>query len=71
MSENAFINVYDPQVSKDQIWFDLQEASPQLPIETSTWYSYLLNQAKLSLQLRNTSLFAALRLKLARMLRLL
>ncbi|KAG8688997.1 UDP-glucose 6-dehydrogenase 1 [Ceratobasidium sp. 395] len=28
LSEKAFVNVYDPQVEKDQIWLDLQEADP-------------------------------------------
>ncbi|TDL20630.1 UDP-glucose dehydrogenase [Rickenella mellea] len=31
--ERALVNVYDPQVPHDQIWLDLQEASPRLPIE--------------------------------------
>src|SRR6266498_4043016 len=34
-SEKAFVNIYDPQVPRDQIWMDLQEASPHLSIETS------------------------------------
>ncbi|KAF5325277.1 hypothetical protein D9619_009846 [Psilocybe cf. subviscida] len=32
-SEKAFVNVYDPQVSADQIWLDLQEASPLVPLD--------------------------------------
>lgn len=35
-SEKAFVNVYDPQVSADQIWLDLQEASPLVPLDNST-----------------------------------
>jgi UDPglucose 6-dehydrogenase len=35
MSEKALVNIYDPQVPQDQIWLDLQEASPHLSIETS------------------------------------
>ncbi|KAF8960942.1 UDP-glucose/GDP-mannose dehydrogenase [Flammula alnicola] len=31
-SEKALVNVYDPQVSSDQIWLDLQEASPLVPL---------------------------------------
>ncbi|KAF9011936.1 UDP-glucose/GDP-mannose dehydrogenase [Cyathus striatus] len=34
LSERAFVNIYDPQVSKDQIWADLSEASPNIPLET-------------------------------------
>ncbi len=30
-SEKALVNVYDPQVSEEQIWLDLQEASPLTP----------------------------------------
>ncbi|KAG9128426.1 UDP-glucose 6-dehydrogenase 1 [Ceratobasidium sp. 392] len=33
MKENAFCNVYDPQVEEAQIWQDLQEASPTAPLE--------------------------------------
>ncbi|KAF9484107.1 UDP-glucose/GDP-mannose dehydrogenase [Pholiota conissans] len=32
-SEKALVNVYDPQVTEDQIWLDLQEASPLVPLE--------------------------------------
>ncbi|KAF8173695.1 UDP-glucose/GDP-mannose dehydrogenase [Pholiota molesta] len=32
-SEKALVNVYDPQVSEDQIWLDLQEASPLVPLD--------------------------------------
>ncbi|PPQ82700.1 hypothetical protein CVT25_009397 [Psilocybe cyanescens] len=32
-SEKALVNVYDPQVSADQIWLDLQEASPLSSLE--------------------------------------
>lgn len=38
-SEKAFVNVYDPQVEHEQIWQDLQEASPQLSLENSTYES--------------------------------
>ncbi|KAH8112246.1 UDP-glucose dehydrogenase [Phellopilus nigrolimitatus] len=31
-SERAFVNIYDPKVDHAQIWLDLQEASPQLPL---------------------------------------
>ncbi|KAF9260728.1 UDP-glucose/GDP-mannose dehydrogenase [Marasmius fiardii PR-910] len=33
-NERALVNIYDPQVAHDQIWMDLTEASPNLPIET-------------------------------------
>jgi UDPglucose 6-dehydrogenase len=33
--EKALINIYDPQVEHSQIWSDLAEASPHLPIEQS------------------------------------
>jgi UDPglucose 6-dehydrogenase len=32
-SEKAIVNVYDPQVPHDQIWQDLSEASPLVPLE--------------------------------------
>jgi UDPglucose 6-dehydrogenase len=36
-SEKAFVNVYDPQVEHEQIWADLQEASPLMPLANSTY----------------------------------
>lgn len=36
------MNVYDPQVSEDQIWLDLQEASPLVPLDASTCFSFEL-----------------------------
>ncbi|KJA23857.1 hypothetical protein HYPSUDRAFT_184544 [Hypholoma sublateritium FD-334 SS-4] len=33
-SEKALVNVYDPQVSEEQIWLDLQEASPLTPLDS-------------------------------------
>ncbi len=35
--ERALVNVYDPQVPHEQIWLDLKEASPLLPIEQSSF----------------------------------
>ncbi|TFK29508.1 UDP-glucose dehydrogenase [Coprinopsis marcescibilis] len=32
-SEKAYVNVYDPQVEDEQIWQDLQEASPLVPLD--------------------------------------
>lgn len=29
------MNIYDPQVEEEQIWNDLSEASPLIPIESS------------------------------------
>jgi len=42
-SERANVNVYDPQVEEEQIWADLQEASPLLPQEQSA-YIYIPSQ---------------------------
>ncbi|KAG5635319.1 hypothetical protein H0H81_011732 [Sphagnurus paluster] len=33
-SERALVNVYDPQVEHSQIWADLQEASPLIPLDS-------------------------------------
>ncbi|KAJ7602399.1 UDP-glucose/GDP-mannose dehydrogenase [Mycena polygramma] len=33
-SERALVNVYDPQVAESQIWADLSEASPSVPLDT-------------------------------------
>ncbi|CAE6398278.1 unnamed protein product [Rhizoctonia solani] len=33
LQENAFVNVYDPQVEQAQIWQDLQEANPAKPLD--------------------------------------
>ncbi|EKM78352.1 hypothetical protein AGABI1DRAFT_85991 [Agaricus bisporus var. burnettii JB137-S8] len=33
LSERAFVNVYDPKVVHEQIWMDLQEASPLVPLD--------------------------------------
>jgi UDPglucose 6-dehydrogenase len=35
------VNIYDPQVPHDQIWVDLQEASPHLSLETSVYMFFL------------------------------
>lgn len=35
MSERALVNIYDPQVVHEQIWMDLQEASPLVPLDHS------------------------------------
>ncbi|KAG2108507.1 UDP-glucose/GDP-mannose dehydrogenase family, NAD binding domain-containing protein [Suillus discolor] len=32
--ERALVNIYDPQVESSQIWADLNEASPDVPLET-------------------------------------
>ena len=39
-SEKALVNVYDPQVSEEQIWLDLQEASPTTPLSDSMFHSF-------------------------------
>jgi UDPglucose 6-dehydrogenase len=33
LSERAFVNIYDPQVPHEQIWADLSEAAPNVPLE--------------------------------------
>jgi len=33
LSERAFVNIYDPQVVNEQIWMDLQEANPLVPLD--------------------------------------
>ncbi|KXN88423.1 UDP-glucose 6-dehydrogenase [Leucoagaricus sp. SymC.cos] len=33
LSERAFVKIFDPQVQHDQIWMDLQEASPLVPLD--------------------------------------
>ena len=35
LSEKARVTIYDPQVSAEQIWLDLAEAIPDVPVETS------------------------------------
>ncbi|KAF8867539.1 UDP-glucose/GDP-mannose dehydrogenase family, NAD binding domain-containing protein [Infundibulicybe gibba] len=34
-SEKALVNIYDPQVPHEQIWADLSEASPHIPLEST------------------------------------
>jgi UDPglucose 6-dehydrogenase len=43
-SEKALVNIYDPgpQVSHDQIWFDLAEACSLVPLDTSTFKFYFV-----------------------------
>lgn len=33
LAERARVQVYDPKVSEEQIWLDLQEAIPTMPLE--------------------------------------
>jgi UDP-N-acetyl-D-mannosaminuronate dehydrogenase len=33
ISERAYVNLYDPKVTEDQIWLDLVEACPTVPLE--------------------------------------
>jgi UDPglucose 6-dehydrogenase len=35
LSERAHVTIYDPQVEETQIWFDLAEALPEVPLEQS------------------------------------
>jgi UDPglucose 6-dehydrogenase len=39
LAENALINLYDPKVEQSQIWADLAEACPTLPLESSKSHS--------------------------------
>ena len=32
------MNIYDPEVEEEQIWNDLSEASPSIPIESSMFF---------------------------------
>jgi UDPglucose 6-dehydrogenase len=36
LSERARVTVYDPKVEVSQIWLDLSEALPDMPLEQST-----------------------------------
>jgi UDPglucose 6-dehydrogenase len=38
LSEKAIVNIYDPKVEESQIWLDLAEAIPSVPIDTSTLF---------------------------------
>ena len=37
--EKALVSLYDPQVPHEQIWADLSEASPHLPLQQSMFFS--------------------------------
>lgn len=36
--ERAYVTIYDPQVEESQIWLDLSEALPAMPLETSMYF---------------------------------
>ena len=36
LSERARVTIFDPKVEVSQIWFDLSEALPDMPLEQST-----------------------------------
>lgn len=40
-AEKAYVNIYDPKVEDAQIWADLAEASPLVPLNTSEFMSVL------------------------------
>ena len=42
-SEKALVNIYDPQVAPDQIWLELAEASPLVPLDTSAFKFYFVH----------------------------
>lgn len=37
LSERAYVTIYDPQVEETQIWLDLAEACPTVPLELSAY----------------------------------
>ncbi|KAG2366390.1 UDP-glucose/GDP-mannose dehydrogenase family, NAD binding domain-containing protein [Suillus spraguei] len=43
--ERALVNIYDPQVESKQIWTDLSEASPDIPLETIQRQVYICSSA--------------------------
>jgi UDPglucose 6-dehydrogenase len=43
-AERALVNVYDPQVERNQIWTDLADAIPNTPLETRTSLSTSLHK---------------------------
>jgi UDPglucose 6-dehydrogenase len=47
-SEKALVNVYDPQVEHEQIWADLQEASPLVPLDGSMCLFFMFNDGFLT-----------------------
>jgi UDPglucose 6-dehydrogenase len=40
LSERAHVTIYDPQVEESQIWYDLSEALPDVPIEKSSSFFF-------------------------------
>lgn len=43
--ERAYVTLYDPQVEEAQIWQDLSEALPAMPLETSmSFILYILHE---------------------------
>ena len=36
LSERAYVTIYDPKVDDAQIWLDLSEACPNVPLANST-----------------------------------
>lgn len=38
------MNIYDPKVERTQIWADLAEASPLVPLDASEFTSFSSNQ---------------------------
>ena len=41
LSERAYVTIYDPKVDDAQIWLDLSEACPNVPLANSTSTSAL------------------------------
>ena len=73
LSEKALVNVFDPQVSPDQIWLDLAEANPLTPLDTSMFtilfYLLICFTIILFLQSRNKLPYATLPWKHVNMLK--
>lgn len=42
LAERAYVTIYDPKVDEAQIWLDLSEACPNLPLEQSMSSTFIL-----------------------------
>jgi UDP-N-acetyl-D-mannosaminuronate dehydrogenase len=48
LSERARVTIFDPKVEESQIWLDLSEALPDMPLEQSTRSLFLAIQIDLT-----------------------
>lgn len=46
--ERAYVTIYDPKVEAEQIWLDLAEALPSMPLEQSLFRSNSDQQCRLT-----------------------